>query len=286
MLGYAVLNNEDGEFALTFDGEIVSDRRDVDYYIDYFDKANEMSVAINSPNLCKIVLPEMCSDLLEVFKQVEISNYENLALQKFGLYMSITITDFTLSMKHQTKYRIEFDFSFDISSWKNPWTMSEQADEFLNIFGSHDIADTVFGYDEDLIPTGYNVSFPIENKLDTFESLIARFLPIIEHDHNQTVINLQTKVHPHTITIPFAFPPEVRVACEQYLVYFVQFLADVGIEATADLQEKAGGVLFSVTPKDKDEALEHIREALAIYLRLPASPGLQTVALSTDLEAI
>jgi len=41
------------------------------------------------------------------------------------------------------------------------------------------------------------------------------------------------------------------------------------------LQHQAGQVLFSVTPDNKEQALDKIREALAIYVRLPASPTLE-----------
>jgi DNA-binding CsgD family transcriptional regulator len=73
----------------------------------------------------------------------------------------------------------------------------------------------------------------------------------------------------NSVVTQFEFPESVKVACEQYLLYFVEFLKDIGIDVTADLQEDAGQVLFSVTPRDKDEALDNIREALEIYLRLP-----------------
>jgi hypothetical protein len=33
----------------------------------------------------------------------------------------------------------------------------------------------------------------------------------------------------------FDFPEPVKVPCQQYLLYFVQFLKDVGVEATAEL---------------------------------------------------
>jgi len=68
------------------------------------------------------------------------------------------------------------------------------------------------------------------------------------------------------------FPPAVRTACEQYLLYFVQFLEDLGIKASAELKEDAQRVLFSVTPANGASALEQIRQALEIYLGLPAMP--------------
>ena len=74
------------------------------------------------------------------------------------------------------------------------------------------------------------------------------------------------------ITSTFNFPEEMKVACEQYLLYFAQFLQDLGINATSNLKEEAGKVLFSVTPTDDVEALDKIHEALAVYLNLPTSP--------------
>jgi DNA-binding response OmpR family regulator len=73
----------------------------------------------------------------------------------------------------------------------------------------------------------------------------------------------------NSVSMHFDFPEVIKVPCQQYLLYFVEFLRDIGIDATADLKEDAGQVLFSVTPKDKDEALENIWDALGIYLRLP-----------------
>ncbi len=70
----------------------------------------------------------------------------------------------------------------------------------------------------------------------------------------------------------FNFHENLKSSCEQYLLYFAQFLQDIGINATSNLKEEAGKVLFSVTPIDDKVALEKIREALAVYLNLPASP--------------
>ena len=75
-----------------------------------------------------------------------------------------------------------------------------------------------------------------------------------------------------SIAVLFDFPEEVRVPCEQYLLYFGQFLRDLGIQATSDLSHEAGQVLFTVTPKDSRTALDKVRAALSVYLRLPSSP--------------
>ena len=76
-------------------------------------------------------------------------------------------------------------------------------------------------------------------------------------------------VKAESVSRTFEFPPEVRTACEQYLVYFSQFLSDLGIEAETSLQHSARNVLFTVVPTNPGEALEKIREALDAYLSLP-----------------
>lgn len=109
----------------------------------------------------------------------------------------------------------------------------------------------------------------IESKMRLFE---RHFTPILEEDD------------PHSVTMRFHFPPAVRVACEQYLWYFVEFLRDVGVEAKAQLREEAKEVLFSVKPDNKDQALDQIKEALEIYLGLPANRSTSIVTPETSIE--
>jgi hypothetical protein len=73
------------------------------------------------------------------------------------------------------------------------------------------------------------------------------------------------------LTFTFTFPPQATVACQQYLLYFAEFLRDVGIDANTSVREEAGRVLFSVVPADVQTALDAIREALAVYLSLPVA---------------
>ena len=70
----------------------------------------------------------------------------------------------------------------------------------------------------------------------------------------------------------FPFPSTVSVACQQYLAYFTQFLADLGIDSDSEIHHTAVDVLFKVTPRGGPEALEQIREALDLYLQLPMAP--------------
>jgi hypothetical protein len=88
------------------------------------------------------------------------------------------------------------------------------------------------------------------------------------------------------LTEVFAFPEPLRSACEQYLLYFTQFLRDLGIDAEAGIREEAGQVLFTVRPADGVSALGRIREALTVYLDFPSNPEFgSTVAEAGDVAA-
>lgn len=87
----------------------------------------------------------------------------------------------------------------------------------------------------------------------------------------------------------FCFPPHLERACQQYLVYFAEFLRDLGIEADTELLRDGKELLFSVIPKDKNEALYRIKEALAIYLKLPEIYSQQKDSLhitSPEMEVV
>ncbi len=101
---------------------------------------------------------------------------------------------------------------------------------------------------------------------------------LIRSVHEEATAQLIVEQHADSLTTSFQFPPAIATACEQYLLYFVQFLADLGIQAEAEVQHKAATVLFRVTPAEGPEALQRIREALDAYLSLPTDPSFAAVA--------
>jgi hypothetical protein len=89
---------------------------------------------------------------------------------------------------------------------------------------------------------------------------------------------------PHALTSYFNFPPAIQTACEQYLVYFSQFLQDLGIEAQAELTHAATTAIFTVIPGDQNTALVTIKEALDAYLSVPTLHAFHESSLqSADL---
>ncbi|HEX8317702.1 MAG TPA: hypothetical protein VF632_04840 [Longimicrobium sp.] len=63
----------------------------------------------------------------------------------------------------------------------------------------------------------------------------AVVLPML--DHARAVLSAEAQRD--TLVTLFDFPPALSTACEQYLLYFVQFLRDLGIEAEGDVRHRA-----------------------------------------------
>lgn len=175
--------------------------------------------------------------------------------------------------KHEP-FNLTFEVAVGLALWTKPYSVTQYCLEFEKVF-------------EVTKPAGLNMricqsevskisGISIENALinsteNTIADEIIRYLRLLSEIHKEVEQYLISDLHSNSIAMTFDFPAEVSVYCEQYLLYFVQFLRDLGIEATSDLKHDAGRVLFTVSPNDNKEALDNIRTALEIYLCIPSS---------------
>jgi hypothetical protein len=159
--------------------------------------------------------------------------------------------------------------------WSRPYTFSEYFDLLINLINELDVsAMQEMPYEEssaDMYLDDFAIRFSV-NADANIGLEVERCLSVVRLGHEKAIAKLESEVKGNSVELSFDFPEEVRVPCEQYLLYFVQFLKDLGVEATADLRHEAGKVLFAVTPGDQDTALDNIRTALQTYLQLPLSP--------------
>ncbi len=170
----------------------------------------------------------------------------------------------------------------ELSNWNEDYTFEAYAEQFCLLVEN----DKEFNYfwlsekskDNDAISLRKKIKdegFALEKKINrgnTIREVIEVISKELSNFHISTQEVLQNERIKITLLAAFNFPEELKIPCEQYLLYFAQFLQDLGINATSNLTEEAGKVLFSVTPTDDKEALDKIREALAVYLNLPSSP--------------
>jgi hypothetical protein len=171
--------------------------------------------------------------------------------------------------------RLSLALSTSASHWNRLWTFSDYKTELKTIAASRGFAGMYF---EVNLPGqiavlesewSLDVHFDVDVR-DTIGDQITRCSEILREIHQDAEKSLSSKLRADSVVMYFDFPGQVRIACEQYLLYFVQFLHELGIDAAAELKHDPGGILFAVTPATAQDALDKVRLALEIYLRLPS----------------
>lgn len=205
--------------------------------------------------------------------EIILSDFGNLELRVWRVIFSTTLTKNGINLNVEVisdeSYLLEFKVSFSIN-WSHNFSINEYVTEFARIKGNKDVYVEFKGE----LEQWENIEiFTSINRGENIRNLFLETENIIDNFHKRAIYVLgNDKSNPNELKISLEFPEQIKASCEQYLLYFAQFLRDLGINTTSNLKEDAGKVLFSVTPTDDFEALDKIREALAVYLNLPASP--------------
>lgn len=168
--------------------------------------------------------------------------------------------------------RIQFELQPNWEQWARPYSIAEYAEALDQAV--KDFADKSVRYYEadELISNGFGIRCKMRKGDPKVVEEVNRCAELLKSICEEAEKLLASTARKNSVTTFFAFPPAVKTACEQYLLYFVQFLEDLGIKADAELKEGARRVLFSVTPADGASALVQVRQALEIYLQLPGMP--------------
>lgn len=184
-----------------------------------------------------------------------------------------------------TTYQLSFILYASAFNWNRLWTFSDYKKEFQSIAESRDFRgmhlkdEAAYTSYENELFSDIQVYFDVDGR-DIIGDQITRCSEFLRQIHQEAEQSLSARLRADSVVMYFDFPGEVRIACEQYLLYFVQFLHELGIDAAAELKHDPGGILFAVTPTTAQDALDKVRIALEIYLRLPS--GSIKDASSTD----
>ena len=179
------------------------------------------------------------------------------------------------------KFTIEYYFHFELRDWKKPYSFAEYTQELLRISESRRIPNTECircdsgeePYDEDSFVIKFSVSDPTVPIGDEIERTFQLVRDICSEAISGFLIRSTT-----ALTTVFDFPEGVETPCEQYLIYFVELLRQLGVHATSKVTHQTDQVLFTVYPSNGPEvlesgleALEKLRTALELYIHLPSS---------------
>lgn len=175
-----------------------------------------------------------------------------------------------------------------LDTWTRPWSFRQYFSVFQTELASRDRQDYVISDLENRLADAESggvevIGFPQADV--PVSEIIDALIAFVREVHEATERTLAASLKRGSLVTYFEFPPAIKIACEQYLQYFIQFLDDLGIEAESEISSEAGRVLFSVTPVSGEEALSTIKQALAAYLDLPSAPDTGGFDLTADPAA-
>ncbi|MFH1982469.1 MAG: hypothetical protein ABIL58_11540 [Pseudomonadota bacterium] len=168
--------------------------------------------------------------------------------------------------------------------WPYNWSIKALFDELKRLHKTDEYS--MFNeYEEDL-QDEYSAIYLCHKPSESFKirDLYNSLLPRANELHQKALDNIRNIFYEYPFKAQFIFPDHLKHECEQYLGYFGQFLSDIGIETDTEINRKGKEILFSVAPKDKNEAIERISQAFSIFLTIPALHNSQIEPISTGVE--
>ncbi|MBH5319435.1 hypothetical protein I6N90_16690 [Paenibacillus sp. GSMTC-2017] len=177
------------------------------------------------------------------------------------------IFNFYISRTENGLEKMSIFFYLQANKWRNLYSIDEFF-EGLRRTVELQCEDKGFDLAIDATELSYIFGFTITTR-STLKEVYEINSKLICELVNKTKMRLLEELNKGSVISLFQFPEQVRTSCEQYLIYFTDFLKNLGINATSNLNHEAGQVLFSVTPTSDEVALYKIYDALEIYLRLP-----------------
>lgn len=166
---------------------------------------------------------------------------------------------------------IKLNFRYD--EWKKPYNIKEYMDLIYSKIILNDVLNAnwfrnkpfdAFDAFDSLILEFTNIG-----DAETPLSCIEKFNPIIGSLLRDGIIEMDNQYSLDVYSTYFNFPPAYKTSCKQYLMYFAQFLLDLGISVNTEVKDTPEGTFFSVIPQDKNEAIKNIKELLAVYMDAP-----------------
>ncbi|AXG72078.1 hypothetical protein KORDIASMS9_04340 [Kordia sp. SMS9] len=198
----------------------------------------------------------------------------------FTSYTSINFTDNEISHVNIHLNMDNWNFQYGIHSFFKRLTKSLDDNELVYIN-----EEEQFENFQEVIQLGLNIYLTSDVWLRDIFVVHKEITELLNVKIENVFFELTKSPNQRNLTNTFTFPPEIQTSCEQYLIYFATFLKDIGINAETNIESKAHETLFTVIPKDGEEALDKIKEALQIYLHLPESPEFESAASEfTDMS--
>lgn len=221
------------------------------------------------PKIANYTLDKFDHRITEI--AIDCTPDESLAFQ---IFEKLDLDIFLFNSRPLEESFASLEITLDTGNWVKPYNYNSFKSKFRNF------CDNTAGFefndlDGIITDADFAVDYPLIHTNKTLPHILSDFYHKFKLLVDETVESLLIEERGHTLTSIFNFPEEIQAPCEQYLVYFSQFLEDLGIYASTTITKDAHRVLFTVTPEDSNQALSQIRDALNIYLYLPTQADSQ-----------
>jgi hypothetical protein len=270
------------------------DERELNAEVEY--SFSTLEIYAPDPEVMDLLLTQSFADLSKLPDEIKFPEFPNIlkVWEDIAVQCILTIRRDEAPYEHDrttpygtktTRYKFGLELIGSPGLWRYPWTIKEYKLEFMSILAKTNVPGFFWDQLDDWEQLDHSRESPLtfifpEIKYSCVISddgkqigdEVTRSSDIIRRIHERTERALIEHLSPASLAAYFRFPPEVKVACGQYLLYFTQFLRDLGIEASAALTEETEQVLLRVTPTNELEALDKIRVALHVFLQLPSIP--------------
>lgn len=260
-------NGIDGEASKVFINNVdVTEKEGVAFYWSRYLKQHRLIV--RDLELSKIISESTFEDIpIELGRSLTIAS-------PFKFLEDATIMEVSYREDRDNKIIIRINFDWDWEQWKRPYSIQEYAEIMEKLILEYQEQGLEWIQVDEILTNGCYIKYICnDNTQSTIKDIIEGIEPLLNEISNRANAHLYSNTSSESFVSIFNFPPQVRTVCEQYLIYFAEFLKDIGIEATVNLNSEAGKLLFSVTPTSNNDALEQIKRALDVYLQLPVSIG-------------
>jgi len=234
--------------------------------------------------------------MIELLDRSELKKFEKCTftdLDDFGIelkhlfqlpalsYLTIIPPITLLPESRKDEFTIEYYFFTELRDWKKPYSFAEYTEALSRISKSRRIPNLEClrcdSSEQGELEDSLNIKFTIWDPAAPIGPEIRKTFRLVSDICSEAISGFSIR-STTALTTAFDFPKEVQTPCEQYLLYFVELLRQLGVHATAKLEHETDRVVFSVYPPNDPQklkrgsaAVKKLRTALELFIHLPSS---------------
>jgi hypothetical protein len=224
------------------------------------DKGSKFTGYLISNYLSSDVIKKVTEQCLKV----PISSYPlNLDMMLYGY--NDFLCGFIYIKPSKNGILISFQFENDVDEWRYPFTVKEFNDAVCARLKSMYVEID----DEEYFRINIKLKVSNEDANSNLAQLIDRHSSKIKKIVEEEKIKLTNKNIEAVFVKVFNFPSEYKNICSQYLMWFGEFLRNLGIKANVSTQQNIKQTVLIVSPERNGELLTQVEQLFYQYIQLP-----------------